>query len=521
MTFTKVKSLVLYVVILGCILILGCEEKESMATIEVSYYKEPHRPQYHFSPEANWMNDPNGMVFYDGEYHLFYQYYPDSTVWGPMHWGHAVSPDMVRWEHLPIALYPDSLGYIFSGSAVIDYDNTSGLGSSDNPPMVAVFTHHDTAGERANTKTYQVQSIAYSLDKGRTFTKYHGNPVVTNPGIKDFRDPKVIWHEESRRWVMMFAAYDKAMIYTSPDLKEWTYASEFGIEGDRRLWECPDIFPIQVEGSEEEKWILITSIQKEGPNGGTATSYFIGDFDGTRFIGAPSDQRWMDYGTDNYAMVTWSKDRSDDQRVLALGWMSNWQYAQRVPTHPWRSAMTLPRVLTLHKTSDENYELRSNPVEELEALEVNTRQFKSTKDQSAQIILVDTNDVYTYRIGFQLDKPITETFTLRLSNRIGEYIDLGYDPRADQYFLDRTHAGKSDFSDLFAARHTAPALSKSRRVNVEVYIDHSSIELFLDDGRVVMTDIYFPSEPLSKIELIGNSSEYFGRSSYGELQSIW
>ena len=331
-------------------------------------YHEDHRPQYHFSPAANWMNDPNGMVYYEGEYHLFYQYYPDSTVWGPMHWGHAVSPDMVSWEHLPIALYPDSLGYIFSGSAVIDWDNTSGLGDGEEPPMIAIFTHHEMEGERNKTNTFQYQSIAYSNDRGRTFVKYDGNPVVSNPGIKDFRDPKVIWHEVSKKWIMVFSAYDKVRIYNSPNLIDWTFASEFGIPDDTRLWECPDLFPIKVEGTEEEKWVLITSIQKEGPNGGTATSYFVGDFDGSTFIGDHKNQKWLDYGTDNYAMVTWSDVPKNDGRRLALGWMSNWQYAQKVPTDKWRSAMTLPRSLILHKTKDD-YVLRSQPVKELKVLE--------------------------------------------------------------------------------------------------------------------------------------------------------
>ena len=301
-----------------------------------TYYTEEHRPQFHFTPEEKWMNDPNGMVYYDGEYHLFYQYYPEDIVWGPMHWGHAVSKDMVHWEHLPIALFPDSLGYIFSGSAVIDWNNTSGLGDPDSypetPPMIAIFTHHNMAGEKAGKIDYQYQSIAYSNDKGRTWTMYSGNPVVPNPGIKDFRDPKVIWHEASQQWVMVFAAYDKVRIYISPNLKDWTFTSEFGIPGDERLWECPDLFPMKVEETGETKWVLITSIQKDAPNGGTATGYFIGDFDGKTFTGDYKKQYWLDYGTDNYALVTWSDIPEEDGRRLAIGWMSNWQYAQEVPT---------------------------------------------------------------------------------------------------------------------------------------------------------------------------------------------
>ena len=487
-----------------------------------AYYTEVHRPQYHFSPEANWMNDPNGMVYYDGEYHLFYQYYPDSTVWGPMHWGHAVSPDMVHWEHLPIALYPDELGLIFSGSAVMDYENTSGFGTEENPPMVAIFTHHDMAGEKEKTNTFQVQSIAYSLDKGRTFTKYDRNPVVPNPGIKDFRDPKVIWHDESQQWIMIFAAYDKAMIYTSPDLKSWEFASEFGIKGDTRLWECPDLFPMNVEGSDEQKWVLITSIQKQAPNGGTATSYFIGDFDGEKFIGDPSKQRWMDYGTDNYAMVTWSKEKTNDPRTLALGWMSNWQYAQKVPTDRWRSAMTLPREITLHKAPEGSYELRSNPVKELESLESRTTLgLMPPEEARGDLVLIDKSDIGTYRFSPRFRMSDDDELVMRFSNDHGEYIDIGYSPIGQEYFIDRRNSGKSDFSKVFAARHTAPAKIDKKIIDMVIYMDQSSVEVFIDGGRVVMTDIFFAREPYTNIDLIGETGRYYVRGSFTELERIW
>ena len=213
---------------------------------------ELHRPGFHFTPDSMWMNDPNGMVYYKGEYHLFYQYYPDSTVWGPMHWGHAVSKDMISWEHLPIALFPDSLGYIFSGSAVIDWKNTSGLGKNNEPPFVAIFTHHNMKGEKAGSNDFQYQSIAYSNDKGRSWTKFEGNPVLPNHDkLKDFRDPKVIWHKKSQKWIMVLAARDKVKIYSSPDLKKWKFESDFGIKNDNRSWECPDLFPINGEGTEE------------------------------------------------------------------------------------------------------------------------------------------------------------------------------------------------------------------------------------------------------------------------------
>ena len=250
-------------------------------------FQEKFRPQVHFTPPKHWMNDPNGMVYYKGEYHLFYQHYPEKSVWGPMHWGHAISTDLVHWEHMPIAIYPDSLGYIFSGSAVADYNNTSGLGTKENPPLVAFFTYHDMKAEKEGRFTeIESQAIAYSLDKGRTWTKYKGNPVVKNPGIRDFRDPKVIWHNDSKQWIMSIASGQVIKFYSSPNCLDWTYLSEFG-EGRGEhggVWECPDLFPLQVSGSNEIKWVLIVNINPGGPAGGSATQYFVGDFNGKEFI---------------------------------------------------------------------------------------------------------------------------------------------------------------------------------------------------------------------------------------------
>lgn len=468
----------------------NCQNKTNSSLVtEV----EAHRPAYHFTPDSMWMNDPNGMVYHDGEYHLFYQYFPDSTVWGPMHWGHAVSKDLVKWEHLPIALYPDSLGFIFSGSAVVDKGNTSGFGKDGKNPIVAIFTHHDMEGERSKSLTFQNQSIAYSNDNGRTFTKYEGNPVVKNPGIKDFRDPKVIWHEASKKWVMVFAAYDKVLFYQSPNLKDWTKTGEFGISGDTRLWECPDLFPIKVEGSNDQKWVLITSIQKDAPNGGTGTSYFIGDFDGQTFVGDPKSQKWLDYGTDNYAFVTWSN--APDGKILGLGWMSNWQYAQHVPTKRWRSAMTLPRELKLYRMNDDLI-LKSLPVKSVESI-MGQKSKISINEHGKEIKIASTS-----YIDFSF-VPSKEHCTLRFSNTKNEYIDIGFDPLKNEYSIDRTHAGSSDFSPIFAVKHVAPRLEKSDTIRWQIYLDVASVELFADGGLTTLTDIFFPSEPFSKLTFMG------------------
>lgn len=504
-------------------LIVGCQTPKEQSKSEDSsfnYYTEEHRPQYHFSPEANWMNDPNGMVYHDGEYHLFYQYYPDSTVWGPMHWGHAVSEDLTHWEHLPVALYPDSLGYIFSGSAVIDHYNTSGLGKNGSSPMIAIFTHHNMDGERNKTNKFQYQSIAYSNDNGRTFIKYEGNPVVSNPGIKDFRDPKVIWHEDSQKWIMVFAAYDKVRIYNSPNLIDWTYQSEFGIPGDTRLWECPDLFPMTVEGTNETKWVLITSIQKEGPNGGTATSYFVGDFDGKKFNSDYTNQKWADFGTDNYAMVTWSDVLDSDGRVLALGWMSNWQYAQIVPTEKWRSAMTLPRELSLHKV-EKDHELRSQPVRELAQLEQGVESIsKQSYSEGIHPIYEEVSGLM--KIQMEVKKPSSSNFAVRFSNSQKEYIDVGFLGVANNYFIDRSKSGKVAFSDEFSRVHTAPIHYYHENLVLTIYLDHSSVELFVDEGRIAMTDIFFSNEPFTKVDLVvlkGTVDVLGGKGI--ELERIW
>ena len=275
-------------------------------------YAQPHRPRFHFTPPAMWMNDPNGLVHYDGEYHLFYQYHPDDTVWGPMHWGHAVSRDLVHWEHLPIALEPDSLGYIFSGSAVVDRDDTSGFGDDGEPPLVAIFTYHDPVRGAAGADDHESQGIAYSTDRGRTWTKYAGNPVLPNPGArKDFRDPNVFWHEPTGRWVMVVSVTDHVELYGSPDLKSWSYLSSFGADHGAHggTWECPDLFPIRVEGTDRTMWALILNLNPGGPQGGSGTQYFVGAFDGTEFVLDPgfesalSEQTamWLDWGRDNYA----------------------------------------------------------------------------------------------------------------------------------------------------------------------------------------------------------------------------
>lgn len=462
---------------------------------------EQYRPAFHFTPKEKWMNDPNGMVYYKEEYHLFYQYFPEDNVWGPMHWGHAVSKDMIHWEHLPIALYPDKLGYIFSGSCVIDWNNTSGFGSKENPPMVAIFTYHDPEGEKAKKIDFQTQGIAYSLDNGRTWTKYEGNPIIENPGIKDFRDPKVSWHSESNKWVMSLAVKDHISFYSSNDLKSWNFESDFGANAGANggVWECPDLFPLKDQHGKEH-WVLLVSINPNGPQGGSATQYFIGDFDGKTFTPNHKEIKWIDYGADNYAGVTFSDIPAQDGRRLFIGWMSNWQYAQVVPTYTWRSAMTLPRELLL-KVDQGNYTIFSKPVIELENIlgvseVIKTEQYESKSS--------------SFMVHFKANQ---DQGMISLYNNLGEVFSI--EMNAGLVTTNRTRSGDDSFSKEFAKVHKAKRV-KNPISDVKLFVDASSVELFINNGELVMTELLFPTEPLIKIAVTGTDAY-----KVSEVNSIW
>ncbi|MBS1521359.1 MAG: glycoside hydrolase family 32 protein [Bacteroidetes bacterium] len=467
--------------------ILGNSPLLSEAQDTSGIYHEEYRPQVHFSPKAHWVNDPNGMVYFKGTYHLFFQDYPKGTTWGPMHWGHAISKDLMHWKELPIALYPDSLGYIFSGSAVIDSNNTSGFGKNGKIPLVAIFTHHDPQLEKAGKENYQNESLAYSLDDGYTWTKYAGNPVLKNPGLRDFRDPKVMWYVKGKKWIMTLATKDHITFYSSPDLKNWKKESEFGkdLGAHGGVWECPDLFPLKL--NEKTYWVLIVNLNPGGPNGGSATQYFIGDFDGTTFSPNDGKTRWLDYGTDEYAGVTWN---NTGNRRIFLGWMSNWQYANQVPTKGWRNAMTIPRELTLFKEKDGLY-VRSLPVKEINAIEL-----KKPQDHRPELPKALPGQ---YLIKLKTKR--LADYSIILSNSANEKLIIGFDKVKDQYFIDRTKSGRTDFSGNFPSIAYAPRLSDVNNSEMLLLVDRSSVELFADDGRTVMTSIVFPAKPYNHIDL--------------------
>jgi len=483
------------------------------------FYGELHRPQYHFTPETGWMNDPNGLVYHDGVYHLFYQHYPHATVWGPMHWGHAISTDMVYWEHKPIALYPDEKGMIFSGSAVIDKNNTSGFGKDGEVPLVAIYTYHNMLGEKSGGNTFQTQGIAYSLDNGATWTKYEGNPVVGNTGIRDFRDPKVFWHNGTESWIMVLVAGDYAKLYRSKNLKQWENISDFGKDRGAKggVWECPDLFKLKVEGTDEEKWVLIISIGGGGPNGGSAAQYFVGDFDGTTFTSDQTEYKWLDWGTDNYAGVTYN-NAPNGERIF-IGWMSNWQYALKTPASTWRSAMTLPRTLSLKKT-DVDYILYNYPLPSVDGLKA-ASESEMVSLAVGEAYMTSNNDFGESNISFSVPK---KNFKLTFSNDLDERTSLIFDAASALLLLDRTASGNTDFNYDFGNKlHYAAMKNISENLKLSIYLDRSSIEVFVNDGQYAMTDLVFPSRPYNKmvIENLSNGELQIEALKVSRMKSVW
>lgn len=651
---------------------------------------EAFRPQIHFSPKEKWMNDPNGMFYLDGEYHLFFQHNPDASIWGPMHWGHAVSKDLMHWEELPIALYPDELGTIFSGSAVVDVENTSGLGSKANPPIVALYTYHNASMEKQGRIDFQTQALAYSLDKGRTWEKYSNNPVIENPGIKDFRDPKVMWHEPSEKWIMVLAQKDHIGFYSSDNLIDWSLESTFGedIGSHGGVWECPELLLLPVEGTDESRYVLLVSISPGGPNGGSATQYFVGDFDGKKFVldtkwqselsptvanfpkgtvfdnfedGAekwtqegnafadaptmgghanqpppsgysgdylvnsfadedraqgtltsetftifepyinfkiggghhpdrvgvqlvvegnivksetglnremlhyaswdvsqwqgksaflriidneseswghtyiddivfasePATNRiepaiWLDHGTDNYAGVTFFKSpESDEARHIFMGWMSNWLYANDVPTEMWRSAMTLPRTLHLVETS-KGLRVRSQLVEEVGKLvEASTESSLLVAGKAMSLSSLDnTGRESALRYSFEVQGSSPSPLLIRLENQSGEFVDIEIDHQQSKVLLNRSNSGETSFSEHFGKVQKAELATTSDSYNVTIIVDRSSLELFINDGTTTMTALVFPKSVYETLR-VGPDSQSLHQVSIERLGSVW
>ena len=434
--------------------------------------REKYRPVYHHTPAWGWMNDPNGMFYKDGVWHLYFQYNPYGSQWENMTWGHSTSTDLIHWTFQGAPIEADAWGTIFSGSAVVDHNNTAGFGKG---AVVAMYT---SAGEN------QTQSIAYSNDNGQTFTKYDGNPVLTS-NTPDYRDPHVFWNEDIKRWNMIMAEGQHMDIYSSADLKEWKLESQFGAEYGNHggVWECPDLMKMKVRGTDQYKWMLLCNINPGGPFGGSATQYFVGQFDGHKFTceSAPEVTKWMDYGKDHYATVTF--DNAPDGRHVAMAWMSNWQYANQVPTMQYRSANSVPRDLDLYEYQGQTY-CGVTPSPELAA----ARPKKATKTLTEACEMVVT---------------LKGNATITLANDKGEQVVMTYDEKSRTFAMDRTKSGQKEFSDDFAALTVAPVHGKMSQLRL--FIDRSSIEVFDADGKMAMTNLVFPTKPYNKVLVKGKA----------------
>ena len=454
--------------------------------------REKYRPAYHHTPLYGWMNDPNGMVYHDGVWHLCYQWNPFGSKWQNMTWGHSTSRDLIHWEPQEPALLPDGLGTIFSGSSAIDEANSAGFGKNS---IVTLFT------SAANS---QVQSLAYSNDGGYTYTTYPGNPVLTLES--EARDPNMFWNEETKQWTLILAhALDHEMlIFTSPDLKSWTLQSSFGkgLGAQDGVWECPDLFELPVTGTQEKKWVLICNINPGGIFGGSATQYFTGSFDGKTFkvdtdASGNVPTKWLDYGKDHYATVSWSDTPG---RRTVIGWMSNWQYAAEVPTLQFRSANTLPREMGVFKVDDQYY-VSSKPSPELDALRGkithNAKRIQVGK-RAHTVSLPQENDGIC-EILMNVDAKRSKQLKMTFANKAQEKVTIIYDVEKETISFDRTQSGIVDFSQDFPAVTVTPTYENDGSVNLRLFIDRSSMELFEQEGRFVMTNLVFPTSPYTTL----------------------
>jgi fructan beta-fructosidase len=489
-----------------------------------NYMNEKFRPQVHFSPEIYWMNDPNGLVYFQGEYHLFYQFNPAGTSWGHMSWGHAVSDDLVHWEHLPLAI-PETNGVMaFSGCCVVDQKNTSGFGSADNLPMVAIYTGHGHGK--------QVQNLAYSVDRGRTWTIYEKNPVL-DLNHPNFRDPKVFWHGPGNHWVMVVSlAVDKVLVfYHSRDLKNWEEVSRFGPAGvkEKPNWECPDLFELPIENEPGKKlWVLEADMGSGSVAGGSGGEYFVGTFDGTRFTPLQASQ-WVDFGRDFYAPVSWNHVPESDGRHLWIGWMNNWETCL-VPTFPWRSSMSVPRSLTLKKVPASEpdqaprYVMIQRPVIEFSQLQAAPIDLKTQNAGWPPKVALPSGNLHELAFALEttLEPAEERSCGFRVVTGENEFLEFGYDREGSVVYVDRRHSGNTTFHPAFAGRHEAPSRLIHGQVKLHVIVDRSSIEIFVNDGEAVISDRFFPLGEDIQIEVFsGGPTAKIKGTRVWPLRSIW
>jgi fructan beta-fructosidase len=487
-------------------------------------YDERYRPQIHFSPQINWTNDPCGLVYGLGKYHLFFQHNPFANVWGHMSWGHAASFDLVRWNQLPVAIPEDENAAIFTGSSVIDTKNTSGLCTSPHAGcIVSIYTGFTP--KTASTPERQTQNLAFSPD-GRTWTKYSGNPVL-DLSRSDSRDPKVLWYAPTKSWIMVIvlANEKKVRILRSPNLKQWHHLSDFGPQGATGgVWECPDLYKLPVPGQPDNtRWVLKVGLNPGHISGGSGEQYFIGRFDGERFSNdnASNDTRWLDYGRDCYCALTFNNaPKSDSPRII--GWMNNWQYAAAVPTTPWRGAMTLPRSLSLSKI-DGSMTLVQHPVEELRSLRGDAFQYEGPSEAELNRKLAEwPHHSQTFELQTTIRPGKARYIAWKLLQGENDETVVGYDAANGELFVDRSHCANAHFSKAFPSKSVARLNLHGEPLQLHIFVDRSSVELFAQGGTITMTNLVFPKPASAGISLAtsgGSLNEV--QISMWKLRSIW
>ncbi|WP_111643007.1 glycoside hydrolase family 32 protein [Marinimicrobium alkaliphilum] len=493
-------------------------------------YREQYRPQFHYTPKKNWMNDPNGLVYHDGEYHMFYQYNPYGDRWGHMSWGHAISTDLVHWEEQGVAILEDEDYMIFSGSAVVDHGNTTGFGTDENPAMVAIYTgHSQVPGGDQN------QQLAYSTDNGRTWTKYEGNPVL-DENMEHFRDPKVVWHEESEQWLMIITLSEDFAVnfYGSPNLKDWTLLSQFTAEGAPvdKNWECPDMWYLPIDGDPNNKrWVLEVDLGDGSIAGGSGGMYFIGDFDGETFTtdtsilpdSAEGPHQFVDFGADYYAAVSWSNVPEDDGRALWVGWMNNWDYANYIPTHPWRSSQSIPRSVGLTEFNG-GLAMAQQPVEELKALRTREITAENQSLSNNRVSLTDSAGIYgqTLELKVTFEPEDADEFGIDVLVGDGEKTTISYNVHSEEISFDRSQSGDVDFHEKFSGVHVAPMPLDDGKVELHIFVDWSSVEVFAHRGAVVFSNKVFPHHESKGVEVFsrGGTTRISDIQAW-PLKSIW
>lgn len=478
-------------------LLAACSTKQQKKIAVADIEPGDYRPAYHYAPPQNWTNDPNGLVYLDGEYHLFYQYNPEGDTWGHMSWAHAVSPDLKTWEELPLALLEyrnaDSTEtMIFSGSVVVDSLNTSGFFQPGfRSGMVAIYTSHVHKRVNGNDEgVAQHQSLAYSADKGRTWAYYEKNPVL-DLGMKDFRDPNVFWYGDKWKMVVVKPHEYLVQIYESDDLKKWKLLSEFGKVGDvAKIWECPSLFRVPVEGSDEEKWVMLISSAAEDTDF-TGMQYFVGSFDGERFrADRQKGVRRVDFGKDFYAAIPFNNLPADQPKPIIMGWASNWAYANQTPTVGFRGMFSLPRQLSLRADSSSGYHLIQQSIFRKEIV-TKTLTMKARDLDAGVVLKMDDN---SYRLDLTFELKGTKDFQIKLLSNEGEAVILSYDIAAQKLTFDRTQSGNVAFHKKFASVEsmTVPPVDGTLKLNI--FVDNSIVEIFANNGAAVLTDLVFPTK---------------------------